>query len=117
MTTYSASPERQTRKRMKHDLLISSFDKQRLMHLLRSGDTSSEVREELDELTWEIQRGAEVRPQEVPADVVTMNSSIRVTDLGASTTHVYTIVFPADADYEQDKISVLAPLGTALLGY
>jgi regulator of nucleoside diphosphate kinase len=105
------------RKRLKHDLLISSYDKQRLMHLLRSADASSEVREELDDLTWEIQRGREVRPQEVPADVVTMNSSVRVTDLDASTIHVYTIVFPSDANYEQGKISILAPLGTSLLGY
>jgi regulator of nucleoside diphosphate kinase len=105
------------RKRLKHDLLISSYDKQRLMHLLRSANASSEVREELDDLTWEIQRGREVRPQEVPADVVTMNSSVRVTDLDASTDHVYTIVFPSDANYERGKISILAPLGMSLLGY
>jgi regulator of nucleoside diphosphate kinase len=105
------------RKRLKQDLLISSYDKQRLMHLLRSVDASSEVRDELDDLTWEIQRGREVRPQEVPADVVTMNSSVRVTDLDASTSHVYAIVFPSDANHERGKISILAAPGMALLGY
>ena len=101
----------------KDDLVISSFDKQRLMRLLSSAETSLEVRAELEDLTHEIERGAEVQPQDIPPDVVTMNSSVRVTDLEAGTSHTYTIVFPADADYEKGKISILAPLGTALLGY
>ena len=104
-------------RRRKHDLLISSYDKKRIMDLLRNRDASSEVREELDDLTWEIQRGAEVRPQEVPPDVVTMNSSVRVSDLGTSKSEVITIVFPSDANYEEGKVSILTPLGTALLGY
>jgi regulator of nucleoside diphosphate kinase len=117
VSTQHLSTEPPARKRLKHDLLISSYDKLRLLHLLRSRDASSEVREELDDLTLEIQRGAEVRPDAVPPDVVTMNSSIRVTDLDTSMSHVYTIVFPREANYEQGRISILAPLGTALLGY
>jgi len=101
----------------KDDLVVSSFDKQRLMRLLRSAETTSEDRAELEDLTHEIERGVEVQPQDIPPDVVTMNSSVRVTDLEAGTSHTYTIVFPADADYEKGKISILAPLGTALLGY
>jgi regulator of nucleoside diphosphate kinase len=105
------------RKSTRDDLVISSFDKQRLMRLLSSADTSSEVRAELEDLTHEIERGAEVQPQDIPPDVVTMNSCVRVTDLEAGTSHTYTIVFPAEADYEKGKISILAPLGTALLGF
>ena len=105
------------RRRLKHDPLISSYDKQRIMHLLRNGDRPAQGREEFDDLAWEIQRGTEVRPQEVPPDVVTMNSSVRVSDLGTAKSEVITIVFPSDANYEDGKVSVLAPLGTALLGY
>ena len=101
----------------KDALVISSFDKQRLMRLLSSAETSSEDRAELEDLTHEIERGAEVQPQDIPPDVVTMNSTVRVTDVEAGTSHTYTIVFPADADYEKGKISILAPLGTALLGF
>jgi regulator of nucleoside diphosphate kinase len=101
----------------KDDLVISSFDKQRLMRLLSSAETSAEDRAELEDLTHEIERGAEVQPQDIPPDVVTMNSTVRVTDVEAGTSHTYTIVFPADADYEKGKISILAPLGTALLGF
>jgi regulator of nucleoside diphosphate kinase len=103
--------------RSKNDLVISSYDKQRLMQLLRSAQTTGEAREDLEDLTREIARGAEVQPQEIPPDVVTMNSRVRVTDLESGATNSYTIVFPSDADYESGKISILAPLGTALLGY
>jgi regulator of nucleoside diphosphate kinase len=105
------------KRRKKDSLVISSFDKQRLMRLLNSGETAAEQREELEDLAREIERGTEVRPQEVPPDVVTMNSTVRVTDVDSGATHAYTIVFPADADYEKGKISILAPLGTALLGF
>ncbi|MEO8215586.1 MAG: nucleoside diphosphate kinase regulator [Acidobacteriota bacterium] len=99
------------------DLVISSFDKERLKRLLGSTDVGAEGREELEDLTREIERGLEVRPQEIPPDVVTMNSSVRVTDVESGASNVYTLVFPADADFEKGKISILAPLGTALLGF
>ncbi|HEX6178392.1 MAG TPA: nucleoside diphosphate kinase regulator [Thermoanaerobaculia bacterium] len=98
---------KRSRKKSKDSLVISSFDKERLMRLLRSGD----------DLALEIERGLELQPREIPPDVVTMNSTVRVTDVDAGSTHVYTIVFPADADYEKGRISILAPLGTALLGF
>lgn len=109
--------DRLAQQKEKETLLISSYDKKRLMLLLSSLEGGREERPELEDLEHEIERGAEVRPQEVPPDVVTMNSSVRVTDLESGVASVYTIVFPADADYEKGKISILAPLGTALLGY
>jgi regulator of nucleoside diphosphate kinase len=101
----------------RNEPVISSYDKQRLVRLLRSSHTWSEAREDLEDLASEIERSAEVRPQEMPPDVVTMNSTVRVTDVEANTKHEYTIVFPLAADYQKGKISILAPLGTALLGY
>ena len=104
------------RRRSKDSLVISSFDKERLTRLIQNAE-SGEPREELDDLAKEIERGIELQPREIPPDVVTMNSTVRVTDLDSGSTHVYTIVFPADADYEKGRISILAPLGTALLGF
>jgi regulator of nucleoside diphosphate kinase len=46
-----------------------------------------------------------------------MNSRLSVRDLDSGKVSTFTLVFPSDADVEQDKISVLAPLGTAVLGY
>jgi regulator of nucleoside diphosphate kinase len=104
-------------KKQKETLVISTYDKQRLIRLLRSSETSSELREELEDLMTEIERGSAVGPREVPADVITMNSTVRVMHLDTNTPNVYTIVFPSEADYEKGRISILAPLGTALLGY
>jgi regulator of nucleoside diphosphate kinase len=103
--------------RSKNDLVISSFDKERLTLLLKEMDASAASAVEREDLTHEIERGAEVRPEEIPPDVVTMNSTVRLTDLESGSSHVYTIVFPSDADPDKGKISILAPLGTALLGY
>lgn len=96
---------------------ITRFDKTRLMTLLRSLDAAHERRDEVQDLERELERGTEVESTEVEPDVVTMNSTVRVTDLDANTTHLYTIVFPSDADFEKGRISILSPLGTALLGY
>ncbi len=53
----------------------------------------------------------------MPPDVVTMNSRVRVRDLRTGKEVVYQVVFPRDADASRNMISVLAPIGTALLGY
>lgn len=65
----------------------------------------------------EIERATEVDPSDMPSDVVTLNSTTRVTDLESGEARDYTVVMPGEADYEAGRISVLAPLGTALLGY
>ena len=96
---------------------ITRFDKTRLTRLLRGLDAAQESRAEIHDLERELERGTEVESTEIAPDVVTMNSTVRVTDLDANTTHVYTIVFPSDADFDKGRISILSPLGTALLGY
>ena len=53
----------------------------------------------------------------MPHDVVTMNSRVQLVDLDTGEAMTYTLVFPDDADLRQGKISVLAPIGTAMLGY
>ena len=105
------------KKKASSSISITRFDKARLMRLLRSLDAAGQTREEIEDLEHELERGTEVESTEVPSDVVTMNSTVRVTDLDAETTHVYTIVFPSGADFEKGRISILSPLGTALLGY
>ncbi len=57
-----------------------------------------------------------VRSAEVAPDVVTMNSRVVVEELPCLRRTTVTLVYPGDADPERAKISVLAPLGRALLG-
>ncbi len=110
------SSSRNTKNRKGRGHVISSFDKERLTRLLQSREAAAASPNDLSELRDEIETGAEVRPQEIPPDVVTMNSAVRVTDLDTGVSQVYTIVFPADADYEKGRISILSGLGAMLLG-
>lgn len=105
------------KKKKSESIYVTRFDKTRLLRMLARVDAAAEERPELEDLEMELQRGTEVEPSEIAPDVVTMNSRVRVTDLDTDSTHLYTIVFPWDADYENGRISILSPLGTALLGY
>lgn len=71
----------------------------------------------LDNLVKELERANVVPSKEVPPDVVTMNSQVRLRDLDTDDEMIYTLVFPEDGDVSQGKVSVLAPIGTAMLGY
>ena len=101
----------------REQIVITREDKRRLQRILPRIGTEYVDREDLILLAEEIERAVEVEPHDVPADVVTLNSTVRVTDLESAATTDYTIVMPGEANYEAGKISVLAPLGTALLGY
>jgi regulator of nucleoside diphosphate kinase len=57
-----------------------------------------------------------VNPETVPGTVVTMNSRVLYEDLRTGEKGTVTIVYPADADATSGKISVLSPVGAALLG-
>lgn len=74
-------------------------------------------RELLESLQQELDRAHIVEPTAIPHDVVTMNSRVRLRDLESSEDKVCTLVFPSEADLSRQKISVLAPIGTAILGY
>ena len=58
-----------------------------------------------------------VDPKDVPSDVITMRSKVRLKDLSTGEEMVYSLVFPTEANLDEGKISVLAPIGTAMLGY
>jgi regulator of nucleoside diphosphate kinase len=99
-------------------IYITEFDLRRLRELI-ADSMSTEYRNSpyLKQLDVELQRGKVAAPQEVPADVVTMNSRVLLLDMDSSEELEYTLVFPGDADPTQGKISILAPIGTGMLGY
>lgn len=101
---------------MTDTILITTFDKQRLMRLMPLLERDIADREDYAALREELDRATEVDPRHVPANVVTMNSTVRVTDVRRGVASEFTIVFPGEANYDRGRISVLAPLGTALLG-
>lgn len=97
-------------------IYITTEDKKRLEFIGRmAGDARD--RGDLLDLVDELNRAQVVAPEEVPPDVVTMSSKVRLVDLDQGTTHEYTLVYPQDADFAAGKISIVAPIGAALLGY
>ena len=98
-------------------ILVSESDADRLRALLGARDDSAHDQAHLHELEAELERAIVRLADEVPPDVITMQARVRVRDLATGAEEEYTLVLPAEANIAARRISVLAPLGTALLGY
>jgi regulator of nucleoside diphosphate kinase len=71
----------------------------------------------MNKLEDELDRANVVDPKEIPMDAITMRSKVRLKDLESRKEMIYSLVFPNEADVDEGRISVLAPIGTAMLGY
>jgi regulator of nucleoside diphosphate kinase len=96
---------------------ITRQDLERLRAIFASRRPSAGDHEHLLELRDELDQARIVDATEIARDVVTLESEVRVHDRETGVSNVYTIVSPAQADVTVGRISVAAPLGTALLGY
>lgn len=100
------------------EIYITDQDMKRLNGLLETARRLNyHNRADLAELEAELARGQVIASAQVPPEVITMNSTVCLVDLETGEEMVYTLVFPNEADIEQNRISILAPIGTALLGY
>lgn len=98
-------------------ILITLADMERLSRLVRALRHSLFRDQQQLELLDQTLAAAEVRPpEELPQDLVRMNSCVRVFDFDTRSRGLYTLAFPEEADILRGMISVLAPLGIALLG-
>jgi regulator of nucleoside diphosphate kinase len=100
-----------------HPIVISEPDARVLRGLLSARSAASHDQEHLEELRLELERAQVLEPEQVSTEVVTMHKSLRILDLSSGKYQELVLVSPADADVGARRISVLAPLGTALLGY
>lgn len=98
-------------------VVVTRRDAARLRALLSSYAGSARDDGHLDELALEIERAVVLEPEKVPADVVTMHARVRVLDLATGERREVVLVYPQESDIAANRVSVLAPLGTALLGY
>jgi regulator of nucleoside diphosphate kinase len=100
------------------DILVTDDDARKLRTLLVGvRERSVRDRDHLQRLDDELDRARVVAASEIPADVVTMNSKLALRDLDTGEEMMFTVVFPSEANADEHRISVLAPLGTAVLGY
>ena len=101
-------------KTMNRTIYITQADMKRLRSLIESMKSS---REDLRALSAELDQAHVVAPSEIPPDVITMNSKAQLRDLEDNELMTYTLVFPGKANADEGLISVLAPIGTAMLGH
>jgi len=96
------------------NIFVSSTDLARLDAMFDALPTSSSP--ELAALRAELDRATVVDPRELPPTVVTMNSTVRFVIEPDGREFELTLVYPRDMDGQPGKISVIAPVGSALLG-
>lgn len=105
MTTASGLPP---------SITVSSHDLARLEALLDSPPASALPAAAA--LSDELTRATVLAPGEMPAGIVKMHSRVECEDATTGDKHVLTLVYPREANVDEHKVSVLAPVGTALLG-
>lgn len=99
---------------MQPQITVTSRDMERLEALLDS--LKDDAFPGKASLQAELDRAEVVEPQAIPPTVVTMNSTIRFGIASSGEEFRMTLVYPRDIDGSADRISVLAPVGSALLG-
>ena len=99
-------------------IYITNNDMKRLRELIRvAREFGNGGKKYLRDLENELNNGKVVDSRHVPQDVITMNSNVRLKDINTQKEMICWLVFPDDSNADQGKISILAPIGTALLGY
>jgi regulator of nucleoside diphosphate kinase len=99
-----------------NEIILTEHDFDRLKTLAESPRYRMTHAMLLMALRQELDRGKVVAPTKVPRGVITMNTHVRIRDLKTDEIEEYTLVYPDEADINDGRLSILAPLGTALLG-
>ena len=100
------------------NIYVTERDKTKLRKLL-STTTGFRVRDlkTVTDLLDELERAEVINDNNINESVITMNSTVLIEDIDTGKEFTYTIVYPEFANSEDNRISILAPIGTALLGY
>src|ERR1041385_4086796 len=110
MMTTQVRQFRQDNGGIKNPIYVTNQDKQRLEDLLMEVEASDPRKHgDLKALTEELHRAFIVDPKDVFNDVITMNSRAEMHDLESGESVAFTLVFPSEANIDEEKISVLAP--------
>lgn len=97
------------------DIIVTKWDLGRLQHLLSFHATTWSWRA-VEFLVRELMRAQVVDEKEVPGDIVTMRSRIVFREDDSEIEQVVTLAYPSDRDFYDDALSVLTPVGAALIG-
>jgi regulator of nucleoside diphosphate kinase len=104
------------RKKTPDRIFVTRPDFERLSRLVNNRESFSPDRPYLDQLGDELDRAEVVEVYDVAPDVITMNSEVLLKDLQSGEVARYRLVYPGQAR-AKNNVSILAPIGTAMLGY
>jgi regulator of nucleoside diphosphate kinase len=99
-------------------IILNKLDYMRIRKHLRE----AQMRKAIDavnagKLAQELESGVLMEPQDIPSDVVTMNSVVKISFVGEEQQQEFRIVYPDEADFRMKKVSIFAPIATALIGF
>lgn len=98
-------------------LIFNKRDYTRIrQHIADARQLQSISQTEAERLLSELGAAQVVEPEEVPVDVVTMNSVVKLSFLNTGKQIQFQIVYPGEADLKANKISIFSPVATALIG-
>jgi regulator of nucleoside diphosphate kinase len=99
-------------------IILSRLDHARILSSINAARRAGTINDsEVDKLVNELNSAEIVESTEIPADVVTMNSIVKVSFLNANKQVRFRIVYPENANIKENKISIFSPVATALIGY
>jgi regulator of nucleoside diphosphate kinase len=100
------------------NLIMSQLDASRIRQLVahRNGNDAFSG-SDVNKLLQEINQAKLVEPKKVPSDVITMNSIVKIKNVKLNKSFTIHLVYPSLANTKEGKISIFAPIATALLGY
>lgn len=105
-------------KKVRNKLIIRKDDYSLLISYLNNARRQSTFdRRNAEELTAELKKAILVNKNNFPSDVVGLNSKVRIKAEGKSEEMELMIVTPDRANIQEKKISIMAPIGTALIGF
>ncbi len=101
----------------KKTIFVTASDKEKLNLLFETVKNKPSRYEEVANLVRELDSMVVTQAEKIPSNVITMNTRFSVQHMGSDTPVEYTLVYPGGADYESGRISIMSPLGAALLGH
>jgi len=103
---------------MTKTIVLTEADRSRLSKVLDENYSFGDEKtgQCLRELNADLQNAKVVESEEIPSDVVTMNSKVILRDLTSNEDEEWVLCFPNHADIYENRLSVLAPMGVAMLG-
>ncbi len=100
------------------ELIINRLDAERIMQNIskfKSGKPYSVS--DIERLVEELNRATVMAPEEMPSDIITMHSVVKVKYVNNDKSVTLQLVYPEEANIQENKVSIFAPIATALLGY